>query len=78
MSWEGILKEYDATRDITSMSYDFERERAKSNLKVDIANVIRELEDMKMRMGDTDLTEMTTEEIKELSDALGKVSVLLQ
>ncbi len=71
------MKEYDERADITSVAYDFERERAKSNLKVDIANVIRELEDMEMRMGDTDLREMTTEEIKELSDALGKVSVLL-
>ena len=67
MTWEGILKEYDGTR-----------ERARSHLKVDIANVIRELEDMEMKIEDTDLDEMSTEEMKELSDALGKVSVLLQ
>ena len=67
MSWEGILKEYDG-----------QRERAKSFLKEDIANVIRELEEMEMKITDTDLVEMSTEEMKELSDALGKVSVLLQ
>ena len=67
MSWEGILKEYDG-----------QRKRAKSFLKVDIANVIRELEDMEMKIADTGLVEMSTEEMEELSDALGKVSVLLQ
>jgi hypothetical protein len=67
MSWEGILKEDEA-----------DRVRARSFLKEDIANVIRELEEMEMRMAETDLGGMSTEEMEELSDALGKVSVLLQ
>jgi hypothetical protein len=67
MSWEGILKEDGENR-----------VRARSFLKEDIANVIRELEEMETMMAEDDLGGMSTEDMVNLSDALGKVSVLLQ
>ena len=55
-----------------------EYNRAKGFLEEDIANVIRELEELQEMMETGQSMDYGTNEMEELSDALGKVSVLLQ
>jgi hypothetical protein len=88
MTWEEILKFDDFAGDMDGTAADMDREnsdriaeynRAKGFLEEDIANVIRELEELQEMMESGQFIEdYGTNEMKQLSDALGKVSVLLQ
>lgn len=88
MSWENIVKygpgyiPQGASDEETRLQMEFQdddrREQAREFLKEDMANVIHELEERQELMAETDLGGMTADEMEKLSEALGKVSVLLQ
>ena len=90
MSWTDIIKNeyFDFAGDMDGTAADMDREnsdriaeynRAKGFLEEDIANVIRELEELQEMMeSGQSIEDYGTNEMKQLSDALGKVSVLLQ
>ena len=89
MSWENLLKNIADDIDFTTAERDdsgsllpavesAEYNRAKGFLEEDIANVIRELEELQEMMETGQSMDYGTNEMEELSDALGKVSVLLQ
>jgi len=87
MSWENILK-FDFSGDMDGTAANMDREnsdriaeytKAKGFLEGDIANVISELQELKERMeSGQSIDNYSTDKMKQLSDALGKVSVILQ
>ena len=87
MSWENILK-FDFSGDMDGTAANMDREnsdriaeynKAKGFLEGDIANVISELQELKERMeSGQSIEDYGTDKMKQLSDALGKVSVILQ
>mgnify|MGYP001215652994 FL=1 len=80
MSWRNIVKlEPDVEEPLgESGAEDREEKRlaeARKHLEIDVGNVLRELEEFEgLGMGQMDVAD----EMEELSNALGKVSVLLQ
>ena len=88
MSWEKVLKIDNFAGDMDGTAADMDRENsdriaeynsAKGFLREDIANVVRELEELQEMMESGQFIEdYDTNKTKQLSDALGKVSVLLQ
>ena len=84
MSWENIVKygpgyiPQGASDEETRLQMEFQdddrREQAREFLKEDMANVIHELKERYS----LNMSGMTANEMEKLSEALGKVSVLLQ
>lgn len=72
MSWKDSIRKQDKRKVTEETFRDWkEREEAREFLQEDLENVLAELETL-------DIDNMNADDMKELSKALGKVSVLLQ
>mgnify|MGYP003648281228 CR=1 FL=1 len=87
MSWKNVIKGYDKGQKEWEENLQH-RKKIVKHLKIDVANVIRELEGFQEKYLDESLEDSdvagwndespSDEDIEEISETLGKVSVLLQ